>query len=94
MAANTQHQNFISGVAAAANSLLDARSRIKDLRERFVALEILNNLTEDDFAGSNSYLGNPKTVYDVFATFDEIEGVFIQGDVATEHLKNLLRFRP
>lgn len=94
MAANTQHQNFISGVAAAANALLDARAKVKNLREQFIALDLQNNLIQEDLAGSNSYLGTPKTIYDVFSTFEEIEALFISGDQATEHLKNLLRFRP
>jgi hypothetical protein len=66
---NVQNSNFISKYAQAVNDLLDARSRLKALRERDQATGIVAALTPEDFAGTNAYLSKPD-VEAALATMD------------------------
>ena len=97
MAANPQHQNFISGYADAINRLLDARAALKAYRERDAASGIAASLTDEDFGGSNSHLDQVAIVA-AFATMDALESSLTDFTKTppspTPALATLLRFRP
>lgn len=100
MAANSQHQNFISQYASSVNALLNARASLKALREQYDSLGFgvgATALTADDFAGQNAYL-TPENITAALATMDQLEAMLTNFGVIppapTAALQSLLAFRP
>lgn len=100
MAANPQHQNFVSNYATAMNNLLSARSELKTLREQHTSLGYgpagADPLTADDFAGANATL-SPEKIAAALQTMDALESILTDfastPPAPTPALAALLAFR-
>ena len=70
--------DFISQYRQQVSSWLDALENLLALKGQYVALDLGNTLTEEDFSGSNSDIDLPALVAAV-GSIDAINATFLQG---------------
>lgn len=86
MATSTQKSDFITKTRQATTSLIEANAELNVLLSEWNALDLINEITDEDFTGDNAGLTTAELAAVIGTTLSAINALMAQG-----HATNLYK---